>query len=122
MTDEFILKPVLDMTLLSKAGSNDIKKIFLMFLDMQIYSLELENGSCKVTNFGLGNHMEILDAERKKGFMNHSFVGDALYLQNEEVRDLYITLWTKATHTEGYDKQEWKKLGSILEERGYFKF
>ncbi len=44
---------------------------------------------------------------------------DPDFSETDKVDRLFHTLWTKAVHTDNYDKSEWRELGRILNDAGY---
>jgi hypothetical protein len=118
-SETFVVKPTLFMILMSEKETSNILKIYFQFSDLEFCSLALESESVVVTNHDFRNRKAVLETDKGNGLVEHTMLGEAAVLPNEEVRELFHTLWTKATRSEDYDKKQWMKLSEILTRRGF---
>jgi len=115
----FVVKPTLFMVLMSEKGTNNIRKIYFLFSDRQFWSIELDGESVVTLDHDINNRETMWDADKENSLVQHTMLGEVPLLPNEEVKALFITLWTKAAASKDYDKKEWMELDGILRGRGY---
>ena len=115
----FVVKPTLFMVLMSEKGTNNIRKIYFLFSDRQFWSIELDGESVVTLDHDINNRETMWDADKENSLVQHTMLGEVPLLPNEEVKALFITLWTKAAASKDYDKKEWMELDGILRRRGY---
>jgi hypothetical protein len=118
-SNRFVVKPTNIMVLESEKGTHNIRKIYFSFKDLDIWSLEFDGESIVTEVFDSRKQNPISETKEENGLVRHIMPGEVLFLPNEEVKELFITLWTKAAASKDYDKKQWMKLDRILSECGY---
>src|SRR4026207_2076574 len=106
-SNSFVVKPTLFMVLMSEKGTNNIRKIYFLFSDRQFWSIELDGESVVTLDHDINNRETMWDADKENSLVQHTMLGEVPLLPNEEVKALFITLWTKAAASKDYDKKEW---------------
>lgn len=110
-----------NIKLVSGDKSADGRRCRLTFLNSahRLVILEFGGNGLSIESFHTSD-ISWMEKTNSVGMINEFRMFDAHSPDdNDEVRRLFHDLWSRDVHTEGYDKDKWRRMTVILENAGY---